>query len=49
MLAVSTQGEAVVPVDREGKPLMNAILTFDSRNAEEFGWFAGQTDRFRVM
>lgn len=48
-LAVSTQGEAVIPVNRDGKPLMNAVLTFDARNAQQFRAFAEQTDRAEVM
>jgi len=37
----STQGEGTVPVDREGRPLMNAILWMDMRGA------AALTRRFR--
>jgi xylulokinase len=33
-LCCSTQGECTVPVDREGRPLMRAILWMDSRGAE---------------
>lgn len=48
-LAVSTQGEAMIPVDAGGNALMNAILTFDSRNTYEFQWFSEKTDRRRIM
>ncbi|MBM3699729.1 MAG: hypothetical protein FJW68_02275 [Actinobacteria bacterium] len=33
--AVSCQGEAVIPVDRDGNSLYNAIVTFDSRTKEQ--------------
>lgn len=34
-LAVSSQGETFVPVDRDGKPLRNAIVWLDNRSEEE--------------
>jgi xylulokinase len=34
-LAVSSQGETFVPVDREGRPLRNAIVWLDNRSEEE--------------
>ncbi|NSW77133.1 MAG: hypothetical protein HPY68_10280, partial [Candidatus Atribacteria bacterium] len=33
-LGISSQGEAVVPVDREGKVLSRSIVTFDTRGDE---------------
>lgn len=48
-LAVSTQGEAIIPVDTDGNAMMNAVLTFDSRNVSEFEWFSGVTDRADIM
>ena len=41
-LAVSTQGEAMVPVSAGGKPLYNAIVTFDNRNISEYQQFSSQ-------
>jgi len=35
-LAISCQGEAVIPVDKEGNALYNAIVTFDNRTEEQF-------------
>ena len=35
-LAISCQGEAVIPVDREGECLHNAIVTFDNRTEEQY-------------
>ena len=46
--AVSTQGEAIVPVSAEGKPLHNAIVTFDVRSAEDNEWFAGLVDQNHI-
>jgi xylulokinase len=42
-LALSVHGEAVVPVDKQGKPLRLAILGMDRRTVEENLWLA---DRF---
>ena len=39
-IALSVQGEAVIPVDKEGRPLRNAILGMDTRTAEENTWLA---------
>jgi len=38
-LAVSTQGEAVTPLDRAGRPLANTIVTFDSRTIPQSQWW----------
>ncbi|MBU4292945.1 MAG: hypothetical protein KJ770_02695 [Actinobacteria bacterium] len=35
-LAISSQGEAVMPVDRTGECLYNAIVTFDGRTGEQY-------------
>jgi len=37
-LALSVQGEAVIPVDGDGKPLRPAILGMDARTGEENAW-----------
>lgn len=35
-LAISCQGEAVIPVNKEGNTLYNAIVTFDNRTQEQY-------------
>jgi xylulokinase len=48
-LAISTMGEAAVPVDADGNILANSIVTFDTRAADLFDkWVAGQ-DRAGIM
>lgn len=39
-MALSVQGEAVIPVDKQGKPLRHAILGMDTRTTEENKWLA---------
>jgi len=39
-MALSVQGEAVIPVDKQGRPLQNAILGMDTRTTEENEWLA---------
>jgi xylulokinase len=39
-LALSVQGEAVIPVDKKGRPIRNAILGMDTRTTEENQWLA---------
>jgi xylulokinase len=39
-LALSVQGEAVIPVDRAGRPLRPAILGMDTRTGAENEWLA---------
>jgi xylulokinase len=39
-LALSVQGEAVIPVDRAGKALRSAILGMDTRTGAENAWLA---------
>lgn len=48
-IAVSSQGEAIIPVDKSGKVLLNAFVTFDSRNEKEYEWLSGQIERKEVM
>jgi len=48
-IAVSTQGEAVIPVGTDGKPLANSIVTFDNRNIEEYKWFDNKFDKYETM
>ncbi|GAB1482934.1 xylulokinase [Treponema sp.] len=35
VIAISTQGETLIPIDSKGKPLCNAIVWLDSRSTEE--------------
>jgi xylulokinase len=44
-LALSVQGEAVMPVDAQGRPLRAAILGMDTRTVQENAWLA---ERFGV-
>lgn len=39
-MALSVQGEAVIPVDQTGRPLRNAILGMDTRTTAENAWLA---------
>jgi xylulokinase len=41
-LAVSCQGEAIIPVDSDGRPLRPAILGMDTRTGAENEWLAEQ-------
>ena len=43
-IAVSSQGEAVIPVSEDGCPLANAIVTFDTRNQMECARFVQTVD-----
>ena len=43
-LSISAQGEALVPVDREGSALANSIVSFDTRNCEEVTWLRENID-----
>jgi xylulokinase len=37
-MALSVQGEAVIPVDKQGKPIRNVILGMDTRTTKENAW-----------
>src|SRR4030042_1270180 len=39
-MALSVQGEAVLAVNKKGRPLRNAILGMDTRTTEENAWLA---------
>ena len=41
-LAISCQGEAIIPVDENGRALRPAILGMDTRTGAENEWLAGQ-------
>jgi len=49
-MAISCQGEAFIPVDKDGKPLRHAILGMDTRTGEENRWLKktfGEDDLFK--
>jgi xylulokinase len=49
-MTLSVQGEAVMPVDRDGNPLRHAILGMDTRTTAENDWLAakfGAEDLYR--
>ncbi|MBM4025803.1 MAG: hypothetical protein FJ280_10415, partial [Planctomycetes bacterium] len=43
-MALSVQGEAVIPVDAAGRPLRHAILGMDTRSTAENTWLAETFD-----
>jgi len=47
-LACSVQGEAVTPIDREGRPLANSIVTFDNRTVPQAEWWERELGRERI-
>jgi xylulokinase len=38
-IAPSSQGEAMTPIDRDGRPLANSIVSFDPRTAPQRDWW----------
>lgn len=48
-LSVSSQGEAIIPVGFDGASLANAVVTFDTRNIGEYGWFRDNFDKVETM
>jgi xylulokinase len=48
-LAVSSQGESCVPLDRQGNPLANIVVTFDSRTIEQERWWAENVGAKRIF
>jgi xylulokinase len=48
-ISVSSQGEAIIPIDSAGHVLQNALCTFDMRNSEEFSWFCDHVDQSRIQ
>ncbi len=48
---ISCQGEAIVPVDKDGSSLYNAIVTFDSRTFEQYKFWLnnlGKEEIFKI-
>lgn len=48
-VAVSSQGEAIIPVGVDGKALANSIVTFDNRNKDEYEWFSKRFEKKKIM
>ena len=48
-IAVSSQGEAVVPVRKDGTVLANSIVTFDPRSTDEADWLERQVSKKELM
>lgn len=48
-LAVSSQAQAVVPLDCEGKPLYHFITTVDSRTTKQHEWWINHADEHRLL
>jgi xylulokinase len=49
--SVSCQGEAIIPVDRSGNSLYNAIVTFDSRTLDQYKFWLknfGREEIFKI-
>ncbi|MHB1252833.1 MAG: FGGY-family carbohydrate kinase [Candidatus Humimicrobiaceae bacterium] len=47
--SISCQGEAVVPVDKDGNSLCNAIVTFDSRTSEQYKFWLNNFGKEKVF
>ena len=43
-MAISSQGEAVIPVGHDGQPLDNVVVTFDNRTVEQYLWWQKDVD-----
>ncbi len=48
-LSVSTQGEAVVPVGRDGELLYNFIITFDKRCKPQYQWWQEKVGKEKIF
>ncbi len=47
--SISCQGEAVVPVDKDGKSLYNAIVTFDSRTDKQYKFWLKNIGKDKIF
>lgn len=47
--SVSCQGEAVIPIDREGNSLYNAIVTFDSRTLKQYMFWKRKLGKKKIF
>ena len=48
-LAISSQGEAVLPIAADGTPLHNFIITFDNRTLPQSAWWANELGAERIF
>ena len=48
-LGVSVQGEATVPVNRDGDHIHNFVVTFDERTTEQCAWWERSVGRERLF
>lgn len=48
-LAIACQGEACTPLDENGEPLDNAIVTFDDRTAQQGEWWEKELGKEAVF
>jgi xylulokinase len=48
-VSVSSQGEAVAPIDRDGNPLGNFIVTFDNRTVPQSAWWERGLGRRKIF
>jgi len=48
-IAVSSQAEAIIPIDRRGQALCHTPVTFDYRNENEYQWFLNHIDPIRIL
>jgi xylulokinase len=47
--SISSQGEAVIPIDREGNCLYNAIVSFDSRTMDQYRFWEGEISKKKIF
>lgn len=48
-LAISCQGEAVLPIAADGTPLYNFLITFDNRTLPQAAWWAEELGAARIF
>jgi len=48
-VSISVQGEAVTPVDRDGKSLYNFSVSFDHRTVEQYQWWEKEIGKEKVF
>lgn len=48
-LSVSTQGEAVIPVSKDGKPLYNFSVSFDKRSEPQCQWWQQEIGKEEIF
>jgi xylulokinase len=48
-VSISVQGEAVTPIDRDGKSLYNFSVSFDHRTVEQYQWWKQEMGKEQVF